>query len=161
MSRYHDLKSKVETEVMTAITPIRAAIWEKYIPALAEAKRLDDEDLARYKDRVMQESLRDALWPVGTKLVEWSNAHPTNRYSSQNAPWYRTGRRGFYEIFDERKSAKVVSFLSHGWDFVRLAKKGGTPGAKIAQYVNWQTWLPQGEHPDAYEHPFKPRKLKL
>jgi hypothetical protein len=147
------LEQVMREEIAEACKPIVAAIEAKYAPLIAEAKVAEEMRRKIEDDKILREALRDALWPVGTKLVEWTNRHNAHL-------WSRTGRVGFYEIFDERTSPPVTPREWHGNTFVRLAKKDGTPGRKSSSRwrVNWLEWLPEGEHPDTYKHPAKERE---
>lgn len=154
MSHYYDLKQKIEAEIEEACKPIKSSIWKRYGGELLEAQRRDREHEERWKNDVIKSAKKKALWPIGTKLVEWSNRDPMSRWSHKRIPWYKTGRVGFYEIYDDRCD-KVTPSLGHGSLFVRLALKNGEPGRKSAERFGtvWKCWLPEGEHPDTYEHP--------
>lgn len=149
-----ELESQMRQEIAAACEPIEKAIREKWEPVLQEARLREELAAAKRAEKLMQDALDQALWPVGTKLVEWSNRIP---YSQQVGSWKPTGREGFYDIFDERKMEQVRPMVSHAEPFVRLAKKNGTPSKLSSDKwgVQWGNWFPEGTHPDTYEHPAK------
>lgn len=151
--RESKLKRQIDLEIEVACKPIRDAIWAKYADQLAEAARQDKDEENERLDLLVAEGMSRAKWPVGTKLVEWEN-HIYQYGQCHIFPWRKTEREGFYEIYDERTSAKVVGATWTGKLFLRLALKNGKPGSKAARVYNWELWLPEGEHPDTYKHPY-------
>jgi hypothetical protein len=159
VNKHYELKQQVEAEIEAACKPIREAIWKKHCAALAQAKEEDRVAEEAWRDRATKSALKKALWPPGTKLVEWTNQRTTWKYGPvQKIPWEQTGQVGFFEIYDERTSGKVIPMKSHGIQFVRLARKDGSPGSKSASWFRWECWLPEGEHPDTYAHPANVRE---
>lgn len=150
------LEQQMKEEIAEAIKPIEDAIRAKWEPKLREAqeaakRRLLDKQAGEY-----QAALKAALWPVGTKLVEWSNREK-RAWSCVDVQWRKTGRTGFYDIFDERRHPRVKPMVWHAVPFVRLAKRDGTPGLISSDKwgVTWTNWLPEGEEPHTYKHPAK------
>lgn len=151
MKSHWELKNEMEAEISEAIRPIKEQIEAKWAPVLDEARRMKARRELRYKDEMYKAAVAAALWPIGTKLEEWTNTE--GRFAHRSIPWKPTGRTGFYEIYHEKKSANVARSMSHGKPFVRLANKDGSPGLRADTWVHWQSWLPEGLHPDNYEHP--------
>lgn len=151
--RESEIKKQIKDEIEVACKPIREAIWAKYADQLAEAARQDKAAETELLDLLVANGISKAKWPIGTKLVEWEN-RIYQHGRCHIFPWRKTGREGFYEIYDERTSAKVVSAPRIGHLFVRLALKNGKPGSRAESVYNWELWLPEGEHPDTYKHPY-------
>ncbi len=160
MKSHLELKNEMQAEIAEAVRPITEQIEAKWKPALEAARRLEANREFRYKDEVYKAAVEAALWPIGTKLEEWTNTE--GRFAQRSIPWKPTGRTGFYEIYHEKKSVNVARSMSQGKPFVRLAKKDGSPGSRAETWVHWQSWIPEGLHPDTYEHPAnKERDIKV
>lgn len=142
------IEAQIHEEIRRACQPIEEAIRDKYRPMLEEASRQEAEDWEREKNSWMQEALELALWPIGTRLVEWSRGL---RHGPEQ--WKQTGRIGLYEIYDENKSASIVPDRPHATPIIRLLRTDGTTGHRIVNWVDWTNWLPEGQHPENYKHP--------
>lgn len=148
-----EIEKKIADEIKAACQPIEAAIRDKYRPMLEEASQKEAEYLELTKKTLMQEALKAALWPSQTRLIEWNRGL---RHGPEQ--WRQTGRIGLYEIYDEKSSAPTVPDRPHATAIIRLLRKDGTPGTRILNWVDWTSWLPEGEHPDTYKHPSRIRK---
>lgn len=159
MKSSYDLKLEMQAEIAEAIKPIEEAIRARYDPLLKEAYAIEKQREDSYLDVRYASAVAEALWPIGTKLVEWENRVRSKYYQDREIPWRRTGRIGFYEIYDARKSASLVAPPSHASEMIRLARKDGTAGSKRA--TEWHLmarWFPEGVHPNTYEHPLAKRE---
>lgn len=146
-----ELKNEMQGEIEAAIAPIRDAIAAKWAPVLQAARDAEARQMQMYEDNEYAEAVENALWILGTKLVEWTDT--AGCYGYRKIPWEKTGRIGFYEIYHRENSAPIRGSQSHGKPFVRLAKKDGKPSVLAVRWAHWLSWLPDGEHPDTYEHP--------
>ena len=155
--RIWEIEQKIREEIDAACDPIKAAIRAKWEPVLKEARERESGAAARQAEKQIQGALAEALWPVGTKLVEWTEFETYGWGTPRKIPWKPTGREGFYDIFDQRKMEKVRPRVSHAEPFIRLAKKNGTPSKLSSDRFRTQfgNWFPEKTHPDTYEHPAK------
>lgn len=160
MKSHWELKNEMQAEIAEAVRPITEQIEAKWKPILDDALLAETKREQRYRGQMYKSAVEAALWPIGTKLEEWTNTE--GHFVQRSIPWKPTGRTGFYEIYHEKKSADVARSMRHGEPFVRLAKKDGSPGSRAETWVHWQSWIPEGLHPDTYEHPAnKERDIKV
>lgn len=122
------------------------AEYGERLRALIQAERDAEQAYLAEKEK---DAAKDAPYPIGTKMVEWTEPY---RSFYNEVPKKPTGRTGVIELVTRETQHPAnlrYGKASVGSYVIRLLKKDGTPSLSYVELGAWRTgtWLPEGKEP--------------